>query len=125
MTNGYPIVSLYGRIRRTVHSLVLEAFMGPPPEGQQVRHKNGNRGDARLSNLAYGTQKDNEADKLQHGTRRSGEQIAHFVRLKAEDVLEIRRKNAAGQSMGSLAREYGVTVGNVHAIVHRRSWKHI
>ena len=125
MQNGYPIVSLYGRIQRTVHSLVLEAFVGPSPAGMEVRHKNGNRGDARLDNLEYGTRKQNAKDKFRHGTNRAGEQITHFVRLKEADVLEIRRKNAAGQSMGSLGREYGVTVGNIHAIVHRKSWKHI
>lgn len=52
---------------RTVHSLVLEAFAGPRPEGQEVRHLNGVRTDNRLENLAYGTSSENKADLVAHG----------------------------------------------------------
>lgn len=58
-------------VDRTVHSLVMEAFSGPRPDGMQVRHGNGDRTDSRLSNLSYGTQSDNEQDKLQQGRNRN------------------------------------------------------
>lgn len=64
---GYLTVRIQGRTR-TIHSLVAEAFIGPRPEGQQVRHLNGDRHDARLSNLAYGTQSENNLDSVRHGT---------------------------------------------------------
>jgi hypothetical protein len=53
---------------KSVHLLVAAAFFGPRPEGQQVRHLNGDRLDCRLSNLAYGTQSENARDSVRHGT---------------------------------------------------------
>ena len=52
-----------------VHQLVLLAFVGPRPEGMVVRHVLTNDPkDNRLENLAYGTTKENHADKWRHGT---------------------------------------------------------
>lgn len=43
-------------------------------------------------------------------------------KLSTEDVLEIRRRHAAGESQASLARAFGVGAVAVHQIVHRVSW---
>lgn len=51
-----------------VYNLVMEAFRGPRPEGMVVRHLNGNAGDSRLVNLAYGSYTDNKWDRQEHGT---------------------------------------------------------
>ena len=40
---------------RSVHALVLEAFVGPRPEGYQINHKNGVKTDNRVTNLEYMT----------------------------------------------------------------------
>jgi hypothetical protein len=53
---------------RSVHSLVALAFLGPRPEGKEVRHLDGVKTNCALSNLAYGTGIDNEADKRRYGT---------------------------------------------------------
>ena len=53
----------------TVHSLVTLAFLGPRPEGQEVRHLNGQRHDNRLENLEYGTKDENMQDMVEHGTQ--------------------------------------------------------
>ena len=73
LSNGYPGVGLYkddgvSRDARSVHSLVAQAFIGPRPEGYEVRHLNGDRTDNRLSNLAYGTPSENKLDAVSHGT---------------------------------------------------------
>jgi hypothetical protein len=54
---------------RTVHTLVLLAFTGPPPPGQVSRHLNDDPHDNRLANLAYGTPEENEQDKFRLGNR--------------------------------------------------------
>lgn len=70
--NGYLRVrpaDVTGRKRATmVHRLVLNAFVGPCPDGQEGRHLNGNNQDNRLTNLAYATHSVNILDKLAHGT---------------------------------------------------------
>lgn len=51
-----------------VSRLVLEAFVGPG-DGQQARHVNENdASNNALTNLAWGTQAENEADKKRHGS---------------------------------------------------------
>lgn len=68
---GYPRVALVqGGVQRSrrVHVLVMLAFVGPRPDGQEIRHLNGDRGDARLVNLAYGTHAENMHDTIAHGT---------------------------------------------------------
>lgn len=52
----------------TVHRAVLAAFIGPCPEGQEVRHLDGNPANNRLDNLAYGTKGENNLDAVRHGT---------------------------------------------------------
>src|SRR5689334_22814272 len=67
----YYAVKLYrdnvGKSHR-VHRLVLEAFVGPMPEGLEVRHLDGDSFNNRLDNLAYGTHAENMEDQKRHGT---------------------------------------------------------
>jgi hypothetical protein len=69
----YPTVNLTDcETRRDnvyrVHVLVALAFIGPRPEGMQVRHRNGDYNDPRLVNLEYGTPSENQYDAVHHGT---------------------------------------------------------
>lgn len=59
--NGVPV-------DRLIHRLVLEAFVGPAPEGQECRHLDGDCANAKLSNLQWGTRSENNLDKIEHGT---------------------------------------------------------
>ena len=70
--DGYPDVSLYrpgqkGRVKR-VHRLVLEAFVGPCPDGHEALHGDGDAGNPSLSNLRWGTKLENAQDSIRHGT---------------------------------------------------------
>jgi hypothetical protein len=51
-----------------VHTLVAQAFLGPRPVGQEVRHLDGNSINNTLGNLAYGTHAENREDAIRHGT---------------------------------------------------------
>lgn len=53
---GYATVNLYingARTSRTVHVLVLEAFVGPQPEGYRPCHKDGNKQNNNVNNLHW------------------------------------------------------------------------
>ena len=54
-----------------VHALVAEAFIGPRPADAQVRHFDGDQRNNAASNLLYGTQSENELDKVRHGRNRN------------------------------------------------------
>lgn len=68
---GHLQVSFYvdkKRIPRYVHRLVLEAFVGPCPDGLQCCHNDGDATNNRLENLRWDTPSSNMYDKVRHGT---------------------------------------------------------
>ena len=70
MANGYPTVTLSAPDRhktKRVHLIVAEAFLGPRPEGADIRHLDGDPTNNRVSNLAYGTRSENMIDRVAHG----------------------------------------------------------
>lgn len=66
--NGYLRVPLGHGVNKFVHCLVLQAFVGPRPEGMQCLHGNGKPADNRLTNLHWGTPSENSLDIVRHGT---------------------------------------------------------
>lgn len=55
---------------RLVYRLVLEAFVGPCPEGMEGCHNDGDASNDRLSNLRWDTKSENQRDLVRHGTHR-------------------------------------------------------
>lgn len=55
------------RSQRKVHHLVLEAFVGPRPDGLECRHLNDDHTDNRLENLRWGTSSENKHDLVRNG----------------------------------------------------------
>lgn len=54
-----------------VHRLVLQAFVGPCPEGMEACHNNGIATDNRLENLRWDTAQSNSHDQFEHRTQRN------------------------------------------------------
>lgn len=52
---------------RTVHRLVLEAFIGPCQIGHEGCHIDGNHKNNRVNNLYWGTRSENLLDQVRHG----------------------------------------------------------
>jgi hypothetical protein len=126
--NGYETVdmSIFGvkNSKKTyqVHRLVLLTFVGPCPEGMQCRHLDGNQRNNRLSNLKWGTIKENSRDRIRHGTDARGEKNAN-AKLTKLDVDEILRMHQTGDWKGTeLAKMYNVTPGMIGHIVNKRNW---
>lgn len=69
----YVSLSQNGRaVKRYVHDLVADAFLGPRPPGQEVRHIKDDRSDNRAIALAYGTHSANMLDSVANGTHFTG-----------------------------------------------------
>lgn len=107
-----------------VHALVLTTFVGPRPEGLQCRHLDGNPANNHVSNLAWGTPLENEQDKILHGTKQRGEK-GNGAKLTEEDVLEIRRRAASGETQTSIAKDFSVDRTRICRIVLRKTWAHV
>ena len=109
----------------TNHLLVLLAFVGPIPEGKETRHLDGNKLNARLDNLCYGTPKENSSDQRRHGTLAIGSKQGRS-KLTKHAVLAIRREYAkGGTSHTKLAKKYQVTGVTIHSIVTGKMWRHV
>jgi hypothetical protein len=123
--NGYKYVNLYrGTSKKEkwlVHMLVAQAFIGSAPVGQEVRHRDGVRGNCALTNLCYGTRVENQADRIEHGTSNQG--VRHpRARLVETQVLEIRNSN---EIASTLAAKYSVSESLIHQIKRCQVWRHI
>lgn len=107
--SGHVTVTLGQGKSLCVHALVLRAFVGAPSAGEECRHLNGDPGDNRLTNLAWGTRGENTQDKKWHGCVR---------KLTVAQVAEIKATLAAPyHGVGAdLARRFGVgrtTISNI------------
>jgi hypothetical protein len=107
---------------RKVHDLVLTAFAGERPFGAVARHKDDDPLNNRASNLCWGTQKENLADRTANGNTLSGETHPHAI-LSWEAVAEIREvpRYAKGK-MTALALKYGVSTDAINDVRLGRSW---
>ncbi len=127
-TTGYlyvrPRTANGVQVFRTVHDLVLTAFVGPRPSGCDGCHVDGNRRNNCLANLRWGTRKSNEADKIAHGTKMMGEKV-HCAKLTTLDVAVIKGRLAAGCLQKALAREFGVSPQTITDIKNGRVWTHV
>lgn len=124
---GYSVVTLHrdGRAHDfRVHVLVLTTFVGPCPDGMQCRHLDGNPANNHVSNLAWGTPRENQHDRIRHGTLPLGE-LSTNAKLTEKDVLEIRRRAASGETQISIAKNFPVSHKRISKIVRRETWKHI
>ena len=118
---GHLYVSLRrnsSSFHRYIHSLVLTAFRGPAPNGDQARHLDGNHWNNRLENLAWGTHSENARDSIRHGTFRN-------QKLNEQDVHEIRRRRECGETYSSIAKDYPVSIIQILCICKRKSWSHV
>lgn len=124
--DGYMTVSLYhnGRLHvPAVHRLVLEAFVGPCPEGMEACHSpNPERSCNHLSNLRWDTKKENGQDRIRHGTQLRGEKIP-WHKLSQKDAEDIRTAYANGARSIDLAERYGIAKENIIGIVKGKTWK--
>lgn len=108
--------------RRKVHQLVLEAFVGPRPEGMQGCHRDDNGLNNDLLNLRWATPESNYLDRdvlggtakgSRHGCASIDEATAIKVKTAAKDKTRLAR---------DIASEFDVPVSIVRNIRNGNSW---
>lgn len=123
VVGGYLMVRLGLAARRTVHSLVAEAFIGSRPAGKVVCHIDGVPANNNKENLKYDTQSNNVLARNQHGTYRS--ELHGMAKLNACKVRTIRALLRRGDTPGDLSRRYNVTRELIYMIRDRKIWKEV
>ena len=117
---GYLQVSIVvdGKRRtRTIHTLVMEAFVGSPPIGMCVRHKDDDCSNNALTNLEYGTHTDNMRDKHKSGT--------NAFALTERKVRIIRGLKKCGFTYTRLSEIFSVSTTCIYRVIRRRTWVHV
>jgi hypothetical protein len=126
---------------KSVHSLVAEVFIGPKPKGLQIRHLDGNKCNNKPNNLAYGTAKENEDDKISHGTKAVGNRNGMHTKpearargsshgrtsLRDDEVRQIKEsllENTRGIA-AALAKKFGVSPTTISNIKSGTTWGHV
>lgn len=111
--------------RKMIHVLVLEAFIGPCPEGMECCHRDGSRSNNRVDNLRWGTKKENASDRDGHGRTFRGESQWN-AKMTEEKVREVRLLYATGKYLlRELGERFDVHLNVIHSIIHERTWKHV
>lgn len=124
--DGYGKANYCGK-QTGAHRLSYEIHRGPIPRGMSVLHDPAicnNRACVNPDHLRLGTQAENMRDRLVAGTYHRGGDV-YCSKLTEDDVRAIRSSHAEGASKKGLARQYGVTDAAIHAVVTRRTWKHV
>ena len=118
--NGRPRVKLNRPGKhdlRFVHHLVLEAFVGPCPDGQECRHLNDVKTDNRLENLAWGTREENCKDLVRNDKRKG-----QSHKLTAFQAFMIRETPNRPRVALDLAEAMGVSVSTIGCIRAGQNW---
>lgn len=109
--------------QESIHRLMLFTFIGPPLEGQECRHLDGNPRNNKIGNLAWGTAQENADDRKRHGTSGYGENSAS-AKLSNESALEIRTLYSTGNFlMRELADRFAVSMDTIGGVIGGRIWK--
>lgn len=131
---GYVFVSLYRNgsgENIQIHQLVMMSFIGYPPEGYCVNHKNGIKTDNSLSNLEYVTYKENQRHRIDIlGNHNKGERHG-MSKLSPDSVRAIRILKERGKTQEFIAHEinriFGTSIKReaVGKILRGERWGHV
>lgn len=123
---GYVLVSLGRGKHIRLHRLLMLLFKRPPKPKEMGRHFDGDKSNNKLSNLRWGTAKQNQRDRIRHGTANQGIRHGH-AKLTDRIVVILRKRYAKGEI--DIARRYakrhGMTVTSIMNAIKKKTWKHI
>lgn len=124
----YAHVYLHGTAGRrhiSIHRLVALAFLGEPPSrAHQVAHNDGNPRNNHYANLRYATPRENNADKIRHGTAARGEK-AGPSKFTATMVRQVRLLAAKEVPQEIIAEIFETSQSHIGRIVRKELWGHV
>lgn len=118
---GHKYVTLKGKIIG-VHRLVAWAFIGPQKPEAWVLHGPNGTSDNSLTNIYYGTPKQNAADRKRDCTNACGERNGR-AKLKLAQVLTILQLLDLGMATSKIAKSFDVDRRTISLIKDGVNWK--
>jgi len=109
---------------RFVRALVLAAFVGPCPPGKIAGHVDADASDNRLPGLRWITREEAQAIRVRLGLQVCGERVG-TSKLTTKQVVAIRDLAKGSHSQRALARQFGLSSGQVSRIVNRKIWREV
>ena len=123
--HGYPMVHLWIKGKRfgiKIHRLVAEAFLPPRTSPAHfVAHNDGTPLNKHASNLRWATLKENQADRVKHGTDIRGEK-QWKARLKNKDIPVAIKMRKGGYTVKAIAEHFGVHRETMGKMFRGESW---
>lgn len=111
----------------TIHSIVLEAFVGIRPAGMCGCHNDGNPANNRVNNLRWDTHASNMADRERHGTMLYGETNGNST-LTRSVVKQIMKLRSEGLGKTAICLRLGLPkerASAVNAVIRGSTWSHV
>ncbi len=128
-TAGYLQLNLFYESKKRVarvHRLVLEAFVGPCPEGKEANHIDGNPLNNRPENLEWVTHAGNMSHAYSLGLIPVPQGSKNgSAKLTETDIPIIRQRLADGEFQRVIARDYGVRKQTIGYIARGETWSHV
>lgn len=108
------------------HRLVYTLLVGPIPDGLDIMHTCDNPPCVNPAHLRVATHRENMLDKCAKGRANMPRgEAAGQAKLTEDQVRDIRRRVAAGETQRRVAAEYGISQPAVGYIVRRMTWSHV
>lgn len=132
LVKGYLVIGLKVNGRRVckyIHRLVLEAFVGPCPPGQEGCHNDSNPLNNTLANLRWDSPLNNCLDRKLNGVhsintpRGSKHGCSKLVEKEVVVIRKLVELNILTQA--KLARIFEITPTNICDIIKRNTWKEV
>lgn len=133
--NEYPIVSIWDyNLKKThkirLHSIVAHTFLGRPPKGKEINHKDGIKKHCHLSNLEYVTRAENtkhayDAGLLVSPMKGLKGDLCPVSRMSSKKVDMVRKMFYCDKiPIEKFAYEFYISVSLVDKIVKGKNWNY-
>ncbi|KKM62165.1 hypothetical protein LCGC14_1524500, partial [marine sediment metagenome] len=115
-----------GKIMRIyAHRLIWIYFNGNIPKGLEINHKQGIKGDNRLSKLELTSHKENIHHAYKTGLANSTGENHGMHKLTEKKVLKVKRLLKEGTTQQKIAEMFDVSRMTITDINTGRTWSHV
>ena len=105
-------------IKKFIHTLVLELFVGERPSKTSVgRHLDGNKQNNSVENLIWGSHIENIYDRLDVNDNK--------IFFDRQTIINIKNDLLNGLRQRDIINKYHISRGVIHLIATEKSWKNI